>query len=433
MMYRIILLLIFCVTHSSQLWADVQVQGYLNSAALENLASDPSCVVPANCPDGRIYWNTTSNEPRIYNGTTWQQILIGSSSVPDPLLLSNGLEVAPTYSFTSQTGTGLWRTTNELISSVNGVQRLSARASGASTVFEVGTTAAAGIARLDLLTDGAGSNDSEIAFGDAADANIGRIVYDHSSDDMLLYSGAALRLNVGSVLEPSVVTRGPNGSDGTPSYSFSSDPDSGMYLDGGTVLRFAHGGEEGFGVQSKRVFIGDPDDGPTTSSAAAPGIAWAGDTSTGIFRAVDHIGITEVGSTSARFFGGLVELRIPNFAVGSTGMCSGGSNGVFSVGPCSSSLRYKENVQDVTQEETNRIMDLRPVSFDWKNDGRRDYGMIAEELAQVFPEIAEYNSEKTEVNGINYRHLTAILVAHNQSMQKEINDLRQRLEVLEAQ
>jgi hypothetical protein len=86
-----------------------------------------------------------------------------------------------------------------------------------------------------------------------------------------------------------------------------------------------------------------------------------------------------------------------------------------------SALRYKENVQDL--EDTSKVMQLRPVTFDWKKDQKHDIGLIAEEVAELYPELVETNGG---ITGIKYTKLTALLI-------KTVQDLNARIEELETQ
>ena len=51
-------------------------------------------------------------------------------------------------------------------------------------------------------------------------------------------------------------------------------------------------------------------------------------------------------------------------------------DGLGNIGKDASSIRYKENVEEYT-EESDKIDQLRPVSFDWKKNKVRDIGLIA--------------------------------------------------------
>lgn len=85
-----------------------------------------------------------------------------------------------------------------------------------------------------------------------------------------------------------------------------------------------------------------------------------------------------------------------------------------------SDVRYKENVSDIGSalETLNRV---RPVSFTWKETGNKAYGVIAQELETVLPELVELAGERKTVN---YDQLIAFLIAAVQELKTEINYLR---------
>jgi hypothetical protein len=87
----------------------------------------------------------------------------------------------------------------------------------------------------------------------------------------------------------------------------------------------------------------------------------------------------------------------------------------------SSALRFKENIQSL--EDSSKVMQLRPVTFDWKKDQKHDIGLIAEEVAELYPELVETNGD---ITGIKYTKLTALLI-------KTVQDLNARIEELETQ
>ena len=93
-----------------------------------------------------------------------------------------------------------------------------------------------------------------------------------------------------------------------------------------------------------------------------------------------------------------------------------------------SAERYKENIQSL---EINPILNLRPVTFDWKETGEKDYGLIAEEVNEHLPELVKKNEEGV-VEGIKYTKLTSLLIKAVQDQQKEIIDLKNRLDSLDT-
>ena len=54
--------------------------------------------------------------------------------------------------------------------------------------------------------------------------------------------------------------------------------------------------------------------------------------------------------------------------------------------------QYKDNIADL-DINTENIYDLRPVSFDWKSNGKSDFGYIAEEVHDILPELVVYDGD----------------------------------------
>jgi hypothetical protein len=80
-------------------------------------------------------------------------------------------------------------------------------------------------------------------------------------------------------------------------------------------------------------------------------------------------------------------------------------------------------------------MQLRPVSFHFKSDPKGDvqYGLIAEEVAKVYPELVIRN-EAGRVEGVRYEELAPLLLNEMQRQQarladqaRELREVRQQL------
>jgi len=92
-----------------------------------------------------------------------------------------------------------------------------------------------------------------------------------------------------------------------------------------------------------------------------------------------------------------------------------------------SSIRYKTDVETIT--EANRSLDkLRGVRFKWKENGLPSIGLIAEEVAQVFPEVVQRNVETGEVDAINYAALTGVLVEALKEQQAQLTAQQKELD-----
>jgi hypothetical protein len=90
-----------------------------------------------------------------------------------------------------------------------------------------------------------------------------------------------------------------------------------------------------------------------------------------------------------------------------------------------SSARYKENIHDMLDASSD-IMFLRPVTFRYKNptdDGKKSlqYGLIAEEVAQVYPDLVVYSKDGL-VETVQYQKLDVLLLNELQKQQRTIQD-----------
>lgn len=106
---------------------------------------------------------------------------------------------------------------------------------------------------------------------------------------------------------------------------------------------------------------------------------------------------------------------------------TGGANVVVSasgqLGVVSSSRRYKEAIEPMSEHGTE-IYALRPVTFRYRqadDSGQTpvQYGLIAEEVADVFPELVVYN-DAGEPETVRYQALTPILLNEVQKLHAQL-------------
>lgn len=102
------------------------------------------------------------------------------------------------------------------------------------------------------------------------------------------------------------------------------------------------------------------------------------------------------------------------------------------LGTVSSSYKYKENIE-ILDNPKEKILKLRPVSFNYKNDeeSRKQYGLIAEEVNEVYPELI-VRDEAGEINTINYMELIPLLLKQVQAQDEEIVALKEMVTQLIA-
>jgi hypothetical protein len=95
-----------------------------------------------------------------------------------------------------------------------------------------------------------------------------------------------------------------------------------------------------------------------------------------------------------------------------------------------SSRRLKRDIQPL-RSVGRRLMRLRPVSFRYKSgNGAKRYGLIAEEVAKVFPELVSLGPGRRPA-GLHMEQLPAILLAQVQTQQRQIDSLNRRIAHLE--
>ena len=99
-------------------------------------------------------------------------------------------------------------------------------------------------------------------------------------------------------------------------------------------------------------------------------------------------------------------------------------------------------------EDFQRLMGLNPVTFYYKTDedrSYRQYGLIAEEVAETFPELVSYKALSEEDGApvvpetVYYQHLAPLLlgvckdlVARDAARQQELADLRAEMAAMRA-
>jgi hypothetical protein len=85
-------------------------------------------------------------------------------------------------------------------------------------------------------------------------------------------------------------------------------------------------------------------------------------------------------------------------------------NGNGRLGIQASSVRFKRDIHDMGEASGN-LMNLRPVTFRYKEDpsGTLQYGLVAEEVARVYPELVTYGDDGKPIS-VAYHLLPAMLL-----------------------
>ena len=90
-----------------------------------------------------------------------------------------------------------------------------------------------------------------------------------------------------------------------------------------------------------------------------------------------------------------------------------------------SSLALKENIEDFTPS-LDIINKIRPVKYNKKKESKKEIGLIAEELAELFPELVDRDNEGNP-SGVNYSRAVTVLLGGFKELYKEIEELKKRI------
>jgi hypothetical protein len=87
-----------------------------------------------------------------------------------------------------------------------------------------------------------------------------------------------------------------------------------------------------------------------------------------------------------------------------------------------SDVRFKENFEQITNA-LDVIDQINPVSFTWKETGEKAYGVIAQEIEEVIPELVRTMKGKKTVS---YAQIIPFLVQAIKDLRKDIENLKSK-------
>ena len=229
-----------------------------------------------------------------------------------------------------------------------------------------------------------------------------------------LFTGGALT-GVTTIANSGIITtggiiKGPDGTVNAPTYSFTNDTDTGVYLSSTGQLAFAAGGVKGMDVNAASIrILQNLGVGSTPSHLLHVN---AGNTSN------EAVVFENSGSGRCDFF--INDLQSSD----SSNLQINTSTGeVFYP---TSSIRYKENVENVL--DSDFIYKLRPVWYTWKDDGRKGLGFIAEEVAEVAP-VLTFKGRDGLTQGVHYEKMVSPIIAELQKLRIELDDLKKKVKL----
>ena len=102
-------------------------------------------------------------------------------------------------------------------------------------------------------------------------------------------------------------------------------------------------------------------------------------------------------------------------------------NSAGQLGVIASSAQVKQDIAPLAWQESEKVHELQPVTFHYKTEptGPLQYGLIAEEVAKVYPELVT-RDEQGVIDGVRYEALTPILLKEVQAQHQQITTQAQQ-------
>ena len=136
---------------------------------------------------------------------------------------------------------------------------------------------------------------------------------------------------------------------------------------------------------------------------------------------------------------GTAGTQTATFIAGIRGVTTGVANGIAvlidsngQLGTVSSSRRFKTDIHDMA-DASNKLMQLRTVTFRYKPEldpsGTRQYGLIAEEVEKVMPDLVAYDKDG-KIETVKYHLLAALLL---NEVQKQAGQITAQERTMKAQ
>ena len=92
-----------------------------------------------------------------------------------------------------------------------------------------------------------------------------------------------------------------------------------------------------------------------------------------------------------------------------------------------SDLNTKENIQTL-EDAVFKVLQMRGVSFSWKDNGNKSIGVIAQEVQKIIPEIVNTNENGTM--SISYDSIIGLLIEAIKEQQSSIEKLEKKINIL---
>lgn len=88
-----------------------------------------------------------------------------------------------------------------------------------------------------------------------------------------------------------------------------------------------------------------------------------------------------------------------------------------------SSEKEKEHIKDI-QNDVDEILKLNPKEYNYTNDSKIHFGLIAEEVENIYPNLVSDHNELGK--SLNYLEIVPLLILKIQDLQNQIDKLKRK-------
>ena len=90
--------------------------------------------------------------------------------------------------------------------------------------------------------------------------------------------------------------------------------------------------------------------------------------------------------------------------------------------------RWKTGIRTI-EKPLEKVQQLRGVTYEWKDSGDRTYGLIAQEVEKVLPELVDTDEEGYK--GVGYQNMVSVLIEESvKEQQTQIDALMSKVDEL---
>jgi hypothetical protein len=440
-----------------------------NSATTATALNNPSTIV-ARDASGNI--NATTVIANLL-GTASNNLLKAGDTMTGTLIVPAGTAAAPSLTFTGSTTAGFSTTSGNLLFSTNGLERMRIASGGA---ISIKAFTAAGVVKNDasgnlsssLIVDsniasGAGIIDSKLATisspgkitnsaTTATDLNlantiVSRDVSGNFSANQIEVVNLVVDGNLILSTDPATssagnIFKGVN----TPFVHNFGTNNTFVGINAGNLTMSGNGRNAVFGANTFSSNLSG-DNNSVLGYAALPACSTgtnniaigsgAGDVlTTGTNNIYINANASSSNESNTTRIG---NLQTSCFIAGIRGVTTSNANAISvmidssgQLGTVSSSQTVKHDIEDMANASSD-ILNVRPVTFVYNGDEThtRQYGLIAEEVDQIFPEIVIKN-EQGQPETIQYHVLPVLLLNEMKKQQLTMNEMQEIIAHLEA-